>query len=94
MLSMYEITFVSHALCDYLRPIAGEEAVHVMDQDNQAGEWLCAITWGLALCEDLHIPLPPLFGQKILALEGLSDSEVHALKQQLERIPAWMKMAS
>ena len=91
---MYEITFVSHALCDYLRPIAGDEAVHVMDQDNQAGEWLCAISWGLALCEDLDIPLPPLFGEKILALEGLSAFELNALKQQFERIPVWMKLAS
>lgn len=94
MLFMYEEAFVSHALCDYLRPIAGNDEVRVMDLDNQSGEWLCAITWGLAICETRKIPLPPLFEEKILALEGISSSDLNGIKQQFANIPPWLQLAS
>lgn len=94
MLVMYEVTFVSHALCDYLRPIAGNEEVLVMDQDNQAGEWLNAITWGLAVCVERGISLPPLFVEKILNLD-IADKEERALiQEQLSRLPQWLPLAS
>jgi hypothetical protein len=93
MLIMYEVTFVSHALCDYLRPIAGNSEVRAMDLDNQAGEWLCAIEWGLAICDELKIPLPPLFVEKILNLE-LSSVDAASIREQLSRLPQWLPLAS
>lgn len=93
MLIMYEVTFVSHALCDYLRPIAGNSEVRLMDLDNQAGEWLCAIEWGLAICDELKIPLPPLFVEKILNLE-LSRVDAASIRELLSRLPQWLPLAS
>jgi hypothetical protein len=93
MLIMYEVTFVSHALCDYLRPIAGNSEVRAMDLDNQAGEWLCAIEWGLAICDELNIPLPPLFVEKILNLE-LSSVDAANIRELLSRLPQWLPLAS
>ena len=94
MLFMDESTLLAHALRDFLRPQLSQEDIFMMDMPLQAGEWVCAIDSGLCLASEYKIALPPIFGEKILGLEGLSEADVEMFTEDLSRIPRWYELAS
>ena len=94
MLSMDESTLLAHALRDFLRPQLSSEDVLMMDLPLQAGEPIDALDSGLCLAVEHSIALPPIFGEKILGLEGVSTDDVEMFTEELSRIPRWYQLAS
>ena len=94
MSTMFEETFIAHALRDYLRPIAGESEVKWMDLSLSAGEPVDAICMGLGIAEHFSVSLPPLFVEKIEALEGLREIESQFIQEKLANLPTWWELAS
>jgi hypothetical protein len=94
MLFMDEATLIAHALRDFLRSQLSSSDLLVMDFPLQAGEALSALDSGLSLAAVHAIALPPIFGEKILAISGLSAQDVEMFSQDLSRIPRWFQLAS
>ena len=94
MLFMDESTLLAHALRDFLRPQLSNDDILMMDIPLHAGEWVCAIDSGLCLASEHKIALPPIFGEKILGLEGLSEADIEMFTLELSTIPRWYELAS
>lgn len=94
MTFMDESTLLAHALRDFLRPHVSSTDILVMDFPLQAGEPLSALDSGLCLAAEHDIALPPIFGEKILALSGLSSQNLEIFTEDLSRIPRWFQLAS
>lgn len=81
MSTMFEETFIAHALRDYLRPIAGESEVKWMNMSLGAGEPVSAILMGLGIAEHFflfHCPrfsLQKLKAFKIFAILNVNSSQ-------------------
>lgn len=91
---MDESTLLAHALRDFLRPELSQEDIFMMDLPIQAGESVCALDSGLFLAIEHSIALPPIFGEKILGIEWLSDDLVEMFTEELSKIPQWYQLAS
>ena len=91
---MYEETLLAHALRDYLRPLAGESEVKWIDLSLDAGEPVSALICALAICEEFAISLPPIFRDKIISLDCLTNEQVKLIDLQFEKIPTWWELAS
>lgn len=94
MSTMFEETFIAHALRDYLRPIAGESEVKWMDMSIGAGEPVSAILMGLGIAEHFSVSLPPLFVEKIEGIKDLRDFESQFIEEKLANLPTWWELAS
>ena len=76
------------------RPKLSKNDILMMDFPIQAGESIDALDSGLCLAIEHSIALPPIFGEKILGLEGLSASLVDMFTEELSKIPRWYQLAS
>lgn len=94
MSTMFEETFIAHALRDYLRPIAGESEVKWMNMSLGAGEPVSAILMGLGIAEHFSVSLPPLFVAKIENIQDLRDIEREFIAEKLANLPTWWELAS
>lgn len=94
MMFMDESTLLAHALRDFLRPQLSKDDILMMDLPIQAGESVCALDSGLCLAIEHSIALPPIFGEKILGLEWLSDDLIEMFTEELSKIPNWYQLAS
>ena len=94
MAAMEESEFVVHALRDYLRPIVGDKEIRLMEIELNCGEPVSAIITGLGVAQDFKIWLPPIFEEKIRALEDPTDLEREVITEQLRSLPILLQAAS
>ena len=94
MLVMDESEFIARALRDYLRSRVDQKVIRTMDWDLDAGEPVSAVCEGLAIADQYSLSLPPLFVQKIEAIEDLRDIEREFIVERLANLPTWWELAS
>jgi len=91
---MNEAELLAHALCDYLRPVVSENDITHISRPLLCGEPHASLVEALGVAINAHIALPPLFGEKILALPELNQEWTDLIRWQLNELPEYLKRAS
>lgn len=91
---MDESTLLAHALRDYLRGQLTDPDLRLIDNAILAGEPLSALGVGLSIAAQKSVALPPIFAEKILHLENLTEEDVAEFTTDFSHVPRWFQLAS
>ena len=94
MFTMDESTLLAHALRDYLRVQLTNSQLRLMDNALLAGEPVSALGAGLSIAAQNSVSLPPIFAEKILHLENLTQEEIREFTTDFSHVPRWFQLAS